>query len=95
MADQDTPRPVADLSYEQARDELVAIVAQLESGQQPLEQSLRMWERGEALAAHCATWLDRAEARLAGEASPVAASPAQGAPTHGPEDAEAPDPADG
>lgn len=63
-----SPTPVADLSYEQARDELVAIVSQLEAGQLPLEDSLRLWERGEALAAHCGTWLDRAEARLSGEA---------------------------
>ncbi len=39
------------LTYEQARDELVAVVAQLESGGVPLEQSLALWERGEALAA--------------------------------------------
>lgn len=55
---------IADLSYEQARDELVAIVAQLESGQAGLEESMRLWRRGEALAAHCSTWLDDAEAAL-------------------------------
>lgn len=54
----------ADLSYEQARDELIAIVARLESGQVGLEESMRLWERGEALADHCTTWLDGAEARL-------------------------------
>ncbi|MBM6405678.1 exodeoxyribonuclease VII small subunit [Phycicoccus sp. CSK15P-2] len=57
---------VADLGYEQARDELVDIVARLESGQVGLEESMRLWERGEALAAHCSTWLDRAEERIAG-----------------------------
>lgn len=55
---------VAGMGYEQARDELVDIVARLESGQVGLEESMGLWERGEALAAHCATWLDRAEARL-------------------------------
>ena len=55
-------RGVADLSYEQARDELIGVVAQLEGGQLGLEESMRLWQRGEALAAHCSTWLDGAEA---------------------------------
>jgi exodeoxyribonuclease VII small subunit len=55
---------VAELSYEQARDELIDIVAQLEGGQVGLEESMRLWRRGEALAAHCSTWLDGAEAAL-------------------------------
>jgi exodeoxyribonuclease VII small subunit len=55
---------VALLSYEQARDELVDIVARLENGSAGLEESMHLWARGEALAAHCATWLDAAEARI-------------------------------
>jgi exodeoxyribonuclease VII small subunit len=55
---------VAELSYEQARDELISIVSQLEGGQLGLEQSMRLWRRGEVLAAHCSTWLDGAEAAL-------------------------------
>lgn len=55
---------IAALPYEQARDELVSIVARLESGQTSLEDSMALWERGEALAAHCSRWLDGAEARL-------------------------------
>lgn len=55
---------VAELSYEQARDELISVVAQLEGGQLGLEESMRLWQRGEALAAHCSTWLDGAEAAL-------------------------------
>lgn len=55
---------VAELSYEQARDELIDVVAQLEGGQLGLEESMRLWQRGEALAAHCSTWLDGAEAAL-------------------------------
>lgn len=55
---------VADLSYEDARDELIAIVAQLEAGEAGLEQSMTLWRRGEALATHCSTWLDDAEAAL-------------------------------
>ncbi|KZM79632.1 exodeoxyribonuclease VII small subunit [Cellulosimicrobium sp. I38E] len=55
---------VATLSYEQARDELVQVVARLEAGGEPLEASLALWERGEALAARCQEWLDGARARL-------------------------------
>ena len=58
------PDDVSDLSYEQARDELISIVAALEGGQLGLEESMRLWRRGEALAAHCSTWLDGAEAAL-------------------------------
>ena len=56
---------VAGLTYEQARDELVAVVARLESGAEALEESLALWERGEALAARCQQWLDGARDRLA------------------------------
>jgi exodeoxyribonuclease VII small subunit len=52
------------LSYEQARDELVDVVRRLESGGVPLEESLALWERGEALAAICQAWLDGARAKL-------------------------------
>lgn len=55
---------IADLPYEAARDELVAIVGRLEGGQGALEESMRLWERGEALADHCAAWLDGAQQRL-------------------------------
>ncbi len=58
------------LSYEQARDELAAIVARLEGGQVPLEESMLLWERGEALAAHCTAVLDGAQARLDEPRSP-------------------------
>jgi exodeoxyribonuclease VII small subunit len=59
-----TDDDVSELSYEQARDELISIVAALEGGQLGLEESMRLWRRGEALAAHCSTWLDGAEAAL-------------------------------
>ena len=52
---------IADLSYEEAKDELTTIVATLESGSASLEESMRLWERGEALAAHCTQWLDQAQ----------------------------------
>ena len=66
---EDPNADVAALGYEQARDELVAVVARLEAGAATLEESLALWERGEALAARCQQWLDGARARL------VAASP--------------------
>jgi exodeoxyribonuclease VII small subunit len=52
------------LSYEQARDELVDVVRRLEAGGTSLEESLALWERGEALAARCQQWLDGARQRL-------------------------------
>jgi exodeoxyribonuclease VII small subunit len=55
---------VASLSFEQARDELVRVVAELEQGAPTLEQSLALWERGEALAARCEEWLAGAKRRL-------------------------------
>lgn len=63
----DAPEPLADiasLTYEQARDELVAVVGQLEQGGISLEESISLWERGEALAARCDEWLIGARARL-------------------------------
>jgi exodeoxyribonuclease VII small subunit len=51
-------------SYEQAREELVEVVRQLESGGTDLEASLALWERGEQLARICQEWLDGAKQRL-------------------------------
>ncbi|MBD0292242.1 MAG: exodeoxyribonuclease VII small subunit [Jiangellaceae bacterium] len=53
-----------ELSYEQARDELSRIVAQLEAGGITLEESLALWERGERLAKICDEFLTAARARL-------------------------------
>lgn len=55
---------IAKLSYEQARDELVSVVTALEQGGMSLEESIALWERGEALAARCDEWLIGAKARL-------------------------------
>jgi exodeoxyribonuclease VII small subunit len=52
------------LSYEEAREELVEVVRRLESGGTNLEDSLALWERGEALATICQDWLDGARKRL-------------------------------
>ena len=54
----------AKLSYEEARNELVQVVADLEAGTATLEQTIDLWERGEALAARCEEWLVGAKERL-------------------------------
>lgn len=59
-----TNQDVADLSFEQAREELGQVVTRLEAGGEPLEGALALWERGEALAAHCQVWLDGARQRF-------------------------------
>ena len=51
-------------SYEEAREELVEVVRTLEAGGTTLEESLALWERGEALAKVCQQWLDGARKRL-------------------------------
>ncbi|UYN83697.1 MAG: exodeoxyribonuclease VII small subunit [Microcella sp.] len=59
-----TDRETESLSYEQARDELVRVVTELEQGGVTLEQSIALWERGEALARRCEEWLIGAKQRL-------------------------------
>jgi exodeoxyribonuclease VII small subunit len=59
-----TNADVAKMSYEAARDELVKVVAELEQGAVTLEESLALWERGEALATQCESWLTGARKRL-------------------------------
>jgi exodeoxyribonuclease VII small subunit len=55
---------VSGLTYEQARDELIRVVNELELGAATLEDSLALWERGEALAKRCEEWLLGAKERL-------------------------------
>ncbi|MFP8883711.1 exodeoxyribonuclease VII small subunit [Streptomyces mangrovi] len=65
MTDTSTDAPPAgEMGYEQARDELVAVVRRLEAGGSTLEESLALWERGEELAAVCRRRLEGARARL-------------------------------
>lgn len=61
---QDAFTPVEELSYEQARDELIETVKILELGQMGLDESLKYWERGEALARACEAHLDGAAKRV-------------------------------
>jgi exodeoxyribonuclease VII small subunit len=46
-------KPISQLGYEQARDELIEVVRQLEQGGLDLDASLKLWERGEELAKRC------------------------------------------
>jgi exodeoxyribonuclease VII small subunit len=55
---------IESLTFEQALAELEGIVARLESGQAPLEDSIRLYERGAALKAHCETRLEAARLRV-------------------------------
>lgn len=64
--------PVSELGYEEARDELIETVKLLELGQMGLDDSLALWERGEALARRC-------EEHLAGAKAKVEAALAKGA----------------
>lgn len=52
------------LDYEQAYAELEKIVSELENNQKTLEESLKLFERGQVLAQYCTSLLDKAELRV-------------------------------
>ncbi|MBT8415872.1 MAG: exodeoxyribonuclease VII small subunit [Silicimonas sp.] len=58
-------KPVADMSFEDAMTELEAVVAELESGNVALENSIKLYERGAALKEHCQKKLTEAEEKVA------------------------------
>jgi exodeoxyribonuclease VII small subunit len=58
------PKPIDGLTYEEAFAELETIVAALESGERPLEESMMLFERGQALTKRCAELLDKAELKV-------------------------------
>ena len=60
----ETPKPVADLTYEQAFNELESIVEALESEQKTLDETMRLFERGQVLAQFCGALLDNAELKI-------------------------------
>ncbi|HLJ70595.1 MAG TPA: exodeoxyribonuclease VII small subunit [Roseiarcus sp.] len=60
----DTPDDLAKLPFEAALAELESIVDKLEKGAAPLEESIKIYERGEALKAHCDRLLREAEMRI-------------------------------
>ncbi len=57
--------PVAEMSFETALAELEKVVAQLEAGTVPLEESIALYARGAELRAHCEEKLKAAEDRVA------------------------------
>ena len=57
-------KPISELGYEEARDELVEVVRQLEQGGLDLDASLKLWERGEELVRRCEQHLAGARKRV-------------------------------
>ncbi len=55
---------VEELSYEEALTELEGIVSTLEDEQNPLEESMKLFERGQTLAAHCSVLLEAAQLKV-------------------------------
>lgn len=55
---------ISGLSFEKALEALEEIVARLEGGKVDLEESIKIYERGEALRKHCQAKLKEAEARI-------------------------------
>ncbi|MRG56112.1 exodeoxyribonuclease VII small subunit [Phyllobacterium sp. SYP-B3895] len=80
MAEAPNNTDIAAMSFEQALDQLEKIVDDLERGDVPLEQSIRIYERGEALKKHCDALLKVAEdkvenIRLGRDGQPVGTEP--------------------
>jgi exodeoxyribonuclease VII small subunit len=57
-------KPISELGYEEARDELIDVVERLEHGGLDLDASLKLWERGEELAKCCEKHLAGARERV-------------------------------
>jgi exodeoxyribonuclease VII small subunit len=60
-----TEAPVAEMSFEEAMKELEAVVGRLERGDVPLEESINLYNRGDALKKHCEAKLKEAEEKVA------------------------------
>jgi exodeoxyribonuclease VII small subunit len=60
----DTPSDISSMPFEAALAELEGIVDKLEKGAVALEESIKIYERGEALKAHCDRLLKNAEMRI-------------------------------
>jgi len=64
MAKKTSPKPVEELTYEEAFAELEAIVIALEGEQNPLDEAMSLFERGQALVKHCSELLEGAELKV-------------------------------
>ena len=76
-------RPVSELTFEEAIEELERLVKRLETEQVPLDESIRLYERGEELKRHCEAKLKAAEEKVARitlneQGEPVGADPVEG-----------------
>ncbi|SMH46931.1 exodeoxyribonuclease VII small subunit [Maritimibacter sp. HL-12] len=76
-------KPVEEMSFEEAMQELEAVVGQLERGDVALEDSIRLYERGAALKARCEVKLKEAEEKVAAitldaNGNPTGAKPVEG-----------------
>jgi len=60
----DTAHEITAMSFEDALRALEDVVRKLESGEVPLDDSITLYERGEALRKHCQARLDAAQARI-------------------------------
>lgn len=60
----DNSADILAMSFEQALKALEDVVRRLESGEAPLDESITLYERGDALRAHCQARLDAAQARI-------------------------------
>ena len=61
----ESEKPISDMTFEQAMAELETVVGDLEGGQIPLEDSIKLYERGAKLKAHCEDKLAKAEEKVA------------------------------
>jgi exodeoxyribonuclease VII small subunit len=78
-----TDTPVSEMTFEQAMQELESVVGKLERGDVPLEDSIKLYERGAELKKRCETKLKEAEEKVAaitldGEGHPVGTKPVEG-----------------
>jgi exodeoxyribonuclease VII small subunit len=64
MPKSSAPKPVDQLSYEEAFSELETLVESLEGEQRPLEESIALFERGQALLKRCAALLEKADLKV-------------------------------
>ncbi|MEL7253838.1 MAG: exodeoxyribonuclease VII small subunit [Pseudomonadota bacterium] len=75
--------PVAEMSFEEALQELEQVVGQLERGDVALEASIALYERGAELKKRCETKLKEAEEKVAaltldGDGAPTGTTPVEG-----------------
>jgi exodeoxyribonuclease VII small subunit len=61
MSNETPATAIESLSFEQAMQQLEQIVTQLENGEQTLQETLSLYQRGQALVQYCLQLLDQAE----------------------------------